>query len=214
MIWLCRLGKIKNQNVEEGDNICKQNKTETPIKLKTKTKWPGNCYSETNVLKAFFPPISLTLSHMVATPILNSKTFSKSLPFSAYIPVLFISLLLLTLGPFQSERINPFSVFFTIITLASKILETNLSNTEFSLPGRGEEEAVNIYYYFVISHRRLLLMWSVLVPNFNISYLFLNHNHVLFNTHFLRLNLLKIITAQLSIWFTPIYICAACTIIF
>lgn len=95
---------------------------------------------------------------MVATPILNSKAFFKSLPFSAYLPILFISLLLLTLGPFQSERINPFSVFFTIITLARKTLETNLSNTEFSLPGRGEEEAVNIYYYFVISHRRLLLM--------------------------------------------------------
>lgn len=95
--------------------------------------------------------VCLCLSCMAATPVLNSKTSSKSfLPFAAYLPILFISFLLLSFGPFQPESNNPFSVFLPYHYFKS--LESNLWNTKFSLPDRGEEEAVNISFITILWH--------------------------------------------------------------
>lgn len=94
--------------------------------------------------------LRVSLSHMAATPILKPPP-NPFFPFSAYLPILFISLLLLTFGPFQPEPMNPFLVFFTIIPLASRGPESNLSNTKFSVPGGGGEEAI-LYHLLLFFH--------------------------------------------------------------
>lgn len=109
------------------------------------------CNSETNVLKA--PFLSLSLSHMAAAPVLNTETFPKSLLSFSCLSSRFLHFSsVINIGPFQSKSVKPLKNFLHYRYSTSQSLESNLSNSKHSLPGRGEEEAVNISFITILSY--------------------------------------------------------------
>lgn len=90
---------------------------------------------------------------MAAAPVLNTETFPKSLLSFSCLSSRFLHFSsVINIGPFQSKSVKPLKNFLHYRYSTSQSLESNLSNSKHSLPGRGEEEAVNISFITILSY--------------------------------------------------------------